>query len=83
MNDSERDQPKSVKDWNSYGNVGDGPICVKLLPLLQLGGRQRNGKNGQIFSRCVDFTCLNCFSQTHLATAVRHISIQLSILRKS
>ena len=31
----------------------------------------------------VDFTFPNCFSQTHFASAVRHISIQFSILRKS
>ena len=31
----------------------------------------------------VDFTCLNCFGQTHFATAVRLISILFSILWKS
>ena len=43
--DSDSDQLKNVKDWNSNGNVGDGTVDLNLLP-LQLGGRHKNGKSG-------------------------------------
>ena len=33
--DSDSDQLKNVKGWNSNGNVGDGTIGLKLLPPLQ------------------------------------------------
>ena len=40
------DQFKTVKDWNSNGNVGDGTVGPNLPP-RELGGRHKNGKHGK------------------------------------
>ena len=68
----------------SEGDMGDDPDEWRLSRLGELC-RVINSNRAATLSLKgrVDFTCLNCFSETHFATAVRQISAQLSVLRKS
>ena len=43
--DSDSDQLKNVKDWNSNGNVGDGTEGLNLLLPLHSDGRHKNDKD--------------------------------------
>ena len=57
----------------SEGDMGDDPDIWSLSRLDECAGVRNSNRTATLSLKGrIDFTCLNCFSQTHFASAVGH-----------